>query len=125
MGQRNPISRQVVLVVEDDPLLRMMAVDLVEDAGFDAIEACDSDEAVEILQTRPDVRVLFTDVDMPGKMDGVALANWARRSVVPLGIVLTSGHYRPEEEDLPDRSIFFAKPYDFEKVMKTLRLMSV
>ncbi|MES5096980.1 response regulator [Agrobacterium sp. BA1120] len=124
MGQRNPFARQVVLVVEDDPLLRMMAVDMVEDAGFDAIEASGADEAVEILESRSDVEVLFTDVDMPGSMNGVALANWARATDIPLGIVLTSGHHRPEDEDLPVRSVFFSKPYDFQKVVDTLRRMT-
>lgn len=125
MGQRNAYARQVVLVVEDDPLLRMMAVDLVEDAGFDAVEACGADEAMEILDSRHDIDVLFTDVDMPGSMNGVGLANWARRANTPLGIVVTSGHQNPSEDALPERSVFFPKPYDFTKVVDTLRMMTV
>ncbi len=125
MGQRNAYARQVVLVVEDDPLLRMMAVDLVEDAGFDAVEACGADEAMEILDSRHDIDVLFTDVDMPGSMNGVGLANWARRTNTPLGIVVTSGHHNPAEVSLPERSVFFPKPYDFTKVVDTLRMMTV
>ena len=125
MGQRNSYAKQVVLVVEDDPLLRMMAVDLVEDAGFHAIEASGADEAMEIMESRPDIDVLFTDVDMPGSMNGVGLANWARRGNSPLGIVLTSGHQNPSEDAMPERSVFFPKPYDFQKVADTLRLMTV
>ncbi|KQQ46841.1 MULTISPECIES: response regulator [Rhizobium/Agrobacterium group] len=125
MGQSNPFAKQVVLVVEDDPLLRMMAVDMVEDAGFNAIEACGADEAVEILEHRSDVDVLFTDVDMPGSMNGVALANWARATDMPLGIVLTSGHHRPDDDALPPRSVFFSKPYDFQKVVDTLKRMTL
>ncbi|KAA3509942.1 response regulator [Agrobacterium rosae] len=125
MGQRNAYAKQVVLVVEDDPLLRMMAVDLVEDAGFDAVEACGADEAMEILDSRPDIDVLFTDIDMPGSMNGVGLANWAYRAHTPLGIVLTSGHQNPSEDVLPERSVFFRKPYDFTKVVDTLRMMTV
>jgi CheY-like chemotaxis protein len=125
MGQRNAYARQVVLVVEDDPLLRMMAVDLVEDAGFDAVEACGADEAMEILDSRHDIDVLFTDVDMPGSMNGVGLANWARKTNIPLGIVVTSGHQNPSEDSLPERSVFFPKPYDFTKVVDTLRMMTV
>jgi len=125
MGKRNAYAKQVVLVVEDDPLLRMMAVDLVEDAGFDAIEASGADEAMEIMESRSDIDVLFTDVDMPGSMNGVGLANWARRSNTPLGIMLTSGHHNPSDEALPERSVFFPKPYDFKKVVDTLKLMTV
>lgn len=125
MGQRNAYAKQVVLVVEDDPLLRMMAVDLVEDAGFDAVEATGADEAIEIMESRTDIDVLFTDVDMPGCMNGVGLANWARAGNTPLGIVVTSGHHNPSKESLPARSVFFPKPYDFQKVVDTLKLMTV
>ena len=125
MGQRNAYARQVVLVVEDDPLLRMMAVDLVEDAGFDAVEATGADQAIEIMESRTDIDVLFTDVDMPGCMNGVGLANWARAANTPLGIVVTSGHHNPSKESLPVRSVFFPKPYDFQKVVDTLKLMTV
>ena len=125
MGQRNAYARQVVLVVEDDPLLRMMAVDLVEDAGFDAVEATGADQAIEIMESRTDIDVLFTDVDMPGCMNGVGLANWARAANTPLGIVVTSGHHNPSNESLPVRSVFFPKPNDFQKVVDILKLMTV
>lgn len=124
MGQRNAYGRQVVLVVEDDPLLRMMAVDLVEDAGFDAVEASGADEAIRIMESRSDIDVLFTDVDMPGSMNGVGLANWARDVSTPLGILVTSGHQNPSDAALPARSVFFPKPYDFQKVVDTLKLMT-
>lgn len=74
MGQTSPILKQIVLIVEDEPLLRMMAADLVEEAGFEAVEAEDADEAVRILETRSDIRIVFTDIDMPGSMDGMRLA---------------------------------------------------
>ena len=125
MGLLIQPNRKAVLVVEDEPLLRMMAMAMVEDAGFNAIEACGADEAVEILEHRSDVDVLFTDVDMPGSMNGVALANWARATDMPLGIVLTSGHHRPDDDALPPRSVFFSKPYDFQKVVDTLKRMTV
>ena len=70
----------VVLVVEDEMLLRMRAVDMVEDAGYLPVEAADADEAVEILEARSDIAVLFTDIQMPGDHDGVALAVWARKA---------------------------------------------
>ncbi|MEJ8308720.1 response regulator [Agrobacterium larrymoorei] len=121
MGQKQPFAKHVVLVVEDDPLLRMMAVDMVEDAGFSAIEAGGADEALEILQTRPDVGVLFTDVDMPGTMDGVQLARLACQTDRPIRIVITSGQHRLDQETLPPRSIFFPKPYDLNIVTEVLR----
>lgn len=74
MPQYTPPPRQVVLIVEDEPLLRMMAIDLVDDAGFEAVEACDAEEAIEILEARKDIRIVFTDVDIPGGMDGLMLA---------------------------------------------------
>lgn len=121
MGQKKPFAKQVVLVVEDDPLLRMMAVDMVEDAGFDAIEAGGADEALEILEARTDVGVLFTDIDMPGSMDGVELAKCACRIDRPISIVLTSGNHVLKSETLPPRSVFFPKPYDFNQVTAILK----
>ncbi|MGV1917164.1 response regulator [uncultured Agrobacterium sp.] len=121
MAQEQLVAKQVVLVVEDDPLLRMMAVDMVEDAGFSAIEAGGADEALTILRARPDVGVLFTDVDMPGSMDGVQLARIACQTDRQLGILLTSGHHRLENDALPPRSVFFPKPYDTQIVTEVLR----
>lgn len=121
MGQKHSLAKQIVLVVEDDPLLRMMAVDMVEDAGFSAIEAGGADEALTILRARPDVGVLFTDVDMPGSMDGVQLARIACQTDRQIGILLTSGHHRLEQDTLPPRSVFFPKPYDMDIVTEVLR----
>ena len=121
MGQKQPFAKQVVLVVEDDPLLRMMAVDMVEDAGFSAIEARGADEALEILHARADVGVLFTDIDMPGSMDGVQLAHLAGQTDRPISIVLTSGHHRLDQETLPPRSVFFPKPYNLDVVAEVLK----
>jgi CheY-like chemotaxis protein len=125
MGQSTPvISRPVVLVVEDEPLQRMMAVDLVLDAGFDVVEAWSADEAVSILESRSDIRILFTDVDMPGSMDGLKLAAAIRDRWPPIEIIVTSGHIRMPDVDLPDRSVFFAKPYDAAKVTAQRTLMA-
>jgi CheY-like chemotaxis protein len=65
MAEYIPPPRQVVLIVEDEPLLSIMAIDLVEDAGFEAVEACDAEEAIETLEARKDIRIVFNDVDMP------------------------------------------------------------
>ena len=124
MAQTSPPKQQIVLVVEDDPLLRMMAADLVERAGFEVVEAEDADEAVRILETRTDIRIVFTDIDMPGSMNGMLLAAAVRDRWPPIDIIITSGHVRAGEIVLPERSVFFAKPYDSMKVTETLQDMA-
>jgi CheY-like chemotaxis protein len=125
MAQSTPINnRIVVLVVEDEPLQRMMAVDLVLDAGFDVVEAWSADEAVSILESRSDIRIVFTDVDMPGSMDGLKLAAAIRDRWPPIELIVTSGHARMSEVVLPPGSVFFPKPYDTEKVVAQLNRMA-
>ena len=104
-------AKAVILVVEDEPLLRMAAIDLVEDAGFEAVEAADAAEAVRILESRPDIRIVFTDIDMPGSMNGMMLAACIRDRWPPIKIILTSGHFDAAKVRLPAESLFFAKPY--------------
>lgn len=125
MGQQASLPKLVVLVVEDEPLLRMMAVDLVEDAGFDAVEARSADEAVAILEARTDICVVFTDVDMPGSMDGLKLAASIRDRWPPIEIIITSGHQSMREDMIPARTKFFAKPYDTLKVQDMLHQMAL
>ena len=98
------------LVVEDDALQRFGMIDLVEDAGFETIEARDADQAVELLENRLDVRVVFTDIDMPGSMGGLKLAAATRKRWPPLEIIVTSGRQRPTIEELPARAAFLPKP---------------
>ena len=117
-------SRQVVLVVEDEPLLRMMAVDLVEDAGFEAVEAADATEAVSILESRHDIRIMFTDIDMPRGISGLMLAALVRRRWPPIEIIVTSGFRTFDDIDLPVRSEFFSKPYDHAKVAAAMKRMA-
>jgi CheY-like chemotaxis protein len=112
-----------ILVVEDDPLLRMLAVDLVEDAGFEAVEAGNADEAVQLLTTIPDIRILFTDIDMPGSMDGLKLAAVVRDGWPPVEIIIVSGMTLPSPSSLPARGIFFSKPYDTRAVTRALVAM--
>ena len=114
-------SRPVVLVVEDEPLLRMHAVDLIEDAGLTALEARDADQAIEILEARDDIRIVFTDIDMPGSMDGLRLAAAVRNRWPPIEIIVTSGNVVPTQDLLPERGFFFGKPYSDTKLVETLR----
>jgi len=100
----------VVLVVEDEMLLRMRAVDMVEDAGFTSVEAVDADEAVAILESRSDIALLFTDIQMPGSMDGLGLAHAVHERWPPVKIILVSGQLKPANIDIPANSRFFGKP---------------
>jgi CheY-like chemotaxis protein len=117
-------KRKFVLVVEDEPILRMMAVDLVEEAGFEALEATDAIQAISILETRPDIRLVFTDIDMPRGMDGMKLAVLIRDRWPPIELIITSGKLKPRPEDLPARGVFFSKPYPEQDVIATMRRMA-
>jgi two-component system, response regulator PdtaR len=112
-----------VLVVEDEAILRLHAIDIVEEAGFTAIEAKNSDEAIAILEARSDITLLFTDVHMPGSIDGVKLAHAVRNRWPPVKIVVVSGHKQVNEDELPEGSRFFSKPFEAEKMIAELRTL--
>ena len=114
-------SPPVVLIVEDDPLLRMLAVEVVEEAGFVALEAGDADEAVALLESRPDISLLFTDIDMPGSMDGLKLAHAVRDRWPPMKILVVSGQVRLQPSELPSNSCFVGKPYRAAAMVAELR----
>ncbi|WP_112989832.1 response regulator [Rhizobium sp.] len=118
------MSLPIVLVVEDEPLLRMAAIDMIEAAGFEALEAADAIQAVEILENRPDVCIVFTDIDMPRGMDGMRLADLITDRWPPIHIIITSGHTVPPKHTLPLDSVFFSKPYREKDVIATIRQMS-
>jgi two-component system, response regulator PdtaR len=111
----------IVLVVEDDFLLRIDAVDIVKDAGFEAVEAANADDAIAIIEANPNIHVVFTDVQMPGTMDGLKLARFIKDRWPPIKIVATSGRLRVSEKDLPEGSIFVPKPYSPAQIIRTLR----
>jgi two-component system, response regulator PdtaR len=104
-------SRPVVLLVEDELFVRMATADALTDASFDVIETAHAQAALEILQHRDDIRVLFTDVKMPGPMDGLALADIVRNRWPHILVVVTSGHLEASSVLLPDDAVFIAKPY--------------
>jgi CheY-like chemotaxis protein len=114
-------KRPVVLIVEDEFLLRMDAVDMIAAAGFEVIEAANADEAIDLLEARPDITVVFTDIQMPGSMDGLKLARAVRGRWPPIKIVATSGHVHVNETDLPEGGRFLPKPYSSTQVMGVLR----
>ena len=103
----HPVVPAVVLVVEDEMLLRMRAIDIVEDAGFTSVEAVDADEAVAILESRSDIAMVFTDIQMPGSMDGLKLAHIVHKRWPPIKIILVSGQLKPTNADIPTNSRFY------------------
>ncbi|HEY6732588.1 MAG TPA: response regulator [Roseiarcus sp.] len=117
--------RLVVLVVEDEPLLLIDAVDLVTEAGFEAIGVKSADEAIRILESRDDIRIVFTDVNMPGSMDGIRLAHAVRHRWPPIEIIVTSGLTLANvQELLPERGVFFPKPYTPAQVASALHRLA-
>ena len=102
----------VILVVEEMPIIRMGAVDLLSEAGFQVVEAETADEAIRILETRPDIHLVFTDVGMPGTMDGIKLSHYIRDRWPPIKLIVASGKTLLDESYLPPGARFFSKPYD-------------
>jgi CheY-like chemotaxis protein len=114
----------IVLVVEDEFLLRMNAVGIIEDAGFTAVEAGNADEAIEILESRLDICVIFTDIQMPGSMDGLRLAAAVRNRWPPIKIIAASGRVAIRVGDLPMDALFLSKPYTSEAVSSALHKLT-
>ena len=118
-----PDSPPVVLVVEDEMMLRMRAVDIVEDAGFVPVEAISADEAIQILESRDDISLLFTDIQMPGSMDGLKLAHATHTRWPHIKIILVSGQIAVTDADKPDDSRFFPKPLEIQQMILELQAM--
>jgi two-component system, response regulator PdtaR len=118
--QPSACKRPVVLIVEDEFLVRMGTRAAVETAGFDVLEAGDADEAIAILTARSDVSLIFTDVHMPGSMDGLKLAHFVRDRWPPVKIVATSARVRITASDLPEGGRFLPKPYSAGEITTTL-----
>lgn len=117
---RLTVLRPVVLLVEDEELLRMNAADMITSAGFEVIEAANADAAIEILEARRDITVVFTDIQMPGSMDGLKLARAISGRWPPIKIIATSGLVDVGEKDLPKGGRFLAKPYSPDELTDAL-----
>jgi CheY-like chemotaxis protein len=109
--------------VEDELVLRMRAVDIVEDAGFTAIEAVNANDALSILESRSDIALLFTDIQMPGKLEGLMLAHTVHKRWPAIKIVLVSGQIKLTEDDKPSDSRFFGKPLEAKRMIAELQAM--
>jgi CheY-like chemotaxis protein len=111
MEQKRKDGPPLVLVVDDDPCVRAVGADILADAGFAVLEACDAAEALVVLAAHPDISVVFSDVEMPGALDGLALASRASELRPGIGIVLTSGGHPIDATKLPCDGLFVRKPY--------------
>ncbi|MEP6567108.1 MAG: response regulator [Mesorhizobium sp.] len=115
--------KAVILIVEDSAIIRMGAVDLVSSAGYQALEASNAEEAIRLLEARSDIDLVFTDVGMPGTMDGIKLAHYIRNRWPPVKLIVASGRTIIEESQLPEGSRFFPKPYSESTIVEEMRRM--
>jgi CheY-like chemotaxis protein len=113
------MEKSVVLIVQGEALIRMSAVHMVEDAGFSVLEAADADEAIRLLESRSDIRAVFTGMNMSGSMDGLRLAHAIRGRWPPIHLIVTSAHDIGDK--LPANGRFIRKPYGAEDVTAVLR----
>ena len=109
-----------VLVVEDEPLVRIAAADVLVDHGIMAREAGNAAEALDALNKNPRIGVVFTDINMPGHMDGLGLAKRVSEDRPDVEIIVTSGARRVSAEDLPEDGVFLAKPYSPERLVQVV-----
>jgi CheY-like chemotaxis protein len=116
MTDRQPIA----LVVDDEPLVRMSAADIITEAGFDVLEAADAEEAVFYLKQYPSLRLLFTDVRMP-EIDGLTLAKHVKSKWPHVSVIVTSGAVVPTDKQLPEDARFIAKPFSPTLLVETIR----
>lgn len=110
-----------ILVVEDDVLIRLRICEDLASEGYEVLTAARADEAIKILESRDDITTVFTDIHMPGSMDGLKLAAAVRDRWPPVNIVITSGRVRPRADEMPTDSVFLGKPYQTAHVVKALR----
>jgi CheY-like chemotaxis protein len=112
--------KPVVLVVEDEVIVQLDAADVIEAAGYEVVKASSADEAFEILTARNDIRVVFTDIEMPGSMDGLRLAKLVREKWPPVELIVTSGKHKLTQAELPERGVFMGKPSTPKQVTDAL-----
>ena len=119
------VSKPLVLVVEDEVLIRLNATRMLEAAGFDTLQAGSADEAIVHLETNQQIRIVFTDINLPGSMNGLRLAAAIRHRWPPIELVLTSGHVRVADNEIPARGHFLPKPYSSEQLVGTMRSFGI
>jgi len=117
-------TKRTILVVEDDYLQRLYATGLINHAGYDVIEASSADEAIALLEARNDICIVFTDIEMPGSMDGLRLARAIRDRWPPVELIITSGKHRLEADQIPERGKFLLKPYDADALLRAIKTLA-
>lgn len=125
MGQSKPLLDRSILIVEDEALIRFELMDFFEDAGFRVFDAADADEAIPILERERAIRVVLTDVQMPGSLDGLKLAHYVRDRFPPTALIVTSGMLYLGQDDLPTDSLFVPKPINPRRVLSQIEQMMV
>lgn len=110
-----------ILVVEDETFTRMDVVEILRAAGFDIVEAANADEAIQMLERNSGIHLVFTDIDMPGSMNGLKLAAAVRDRWPPVRIIATSGHFKIQLGDLPAGARFISKPYQPAQIISAIR----
>lgn len=120
MTEQHPPRPPLILVVDDEPPLRMLAADIFEDAGYEVIAAASGPEALALLEVRSDVRAVVTDVQMPGDPDGLGLARAFREQCPDCAIVVVSGRALPTAQELAADAAFMVKPYDTLEIVATV-----
>jgi CheY-like chemotaxis protein len=120
----NSDTRPAVLIVEDEPLIRMDAVNMISEAGFRTYEAASADQAIALMERHPDIGILFTDIEMPGTMDGLKLAAYVRDRWPPVVIIIASGAAGLDSTTFPEGASFFPKPYLARQITTTLHHIS-
>lgn len=121
MGQSQPFKRWPVLVVEDEPILRLDAISMVEKAGFEAVEALSSADAIQLLEERLDIRLVYMDLDMPRSRKGIEIAAAIRKRWPPIEIILTAAYFTRDSVELPERAEFYSKPIDHAQVISAMQ----
>jgi CheY-like chemotaxis protein len=124
MDARRAAAGHIVLVLDDEPLARMTLADMLYDAGFWTVEAENADQALRLLESRDDIRIVFLDIVMRRGIDGLALAKLIRRRWPHIRIVLASGKMYAPDVALPDDAVFFHKPYHSRDVVPVLHRMA-
>jgi len=126
MAEPVPKARPLILVVEDEALVRMTLVDVLEEAGFKVIEAVHADEALRVLKAVSDIQAVVTDVEMPrGSINGFELARRVRTERQEIGVLIASGRAAPKAGDLPDGALFIGKPVHPETLVRLLKTLLV
>jgi len=123
MCQSNAHAKPAILVVDDEELLRLHAADLLEENGYSVVEAANAQAALKALETRPEVRLLFTGIQMPGPIDGMELARLVHERWPHILLVITSGRERPNQTEIPDDGRFIVKPYRAAELLEQVNEM--